>query len=423
MDNELLQEVKSVLGNVVSDLKGHVKEVMETEKKSISEEVVKQINDAKVYTDDKIKGIEVVGNAADERDNFGFDSFGDFASAVAKSAMAVRSGGSLNDEDNNRLKSIKSFAKQKDLNESIDNLGGFLVPTEFSKSLISSSIEQTNFLKDTTKIVTATNSIEIPMVNDFDRSGGYTHGGIKFYWMDEAAQHTKSNPTFKKLGLKLNKLGAMAYVTDELITDNVVALNSLLPNQFREGFVFTTDEVLFRGDGVAKPKGILNSDSLITIAKESGQAANTVVAANLLKMLVRMPMAGLSKSKWYINRDLLPVMSVLTIGNSPIFMYANSITNAPEDTLLGRPIVWTEHASQIGSVGDIVLADMSRYMTASKSGEGLKASSSMHLRFDYDQMVYKFVYRMDGQSMYDKAFKPANSQSEKSYFVTLAERA
>lgn len=414
--------VKDSLTEVGGEIKKSFNEAMELQKEEIKKEMDTKINEVKELTENKFNSINVA-KGSDEDNNFGFKSFGEFANTIAQKAFTARGSRVMSDEDNHKLKAMEDYtiAHRKALNESIDSQGGFLVPTEFSNRLINRSIEQTNLMQRATKISTRTNAIKLPIANDTDRSSGSVHGGIQFYWIDEEGKHIESEPTFRNLKFELNKLGALVKVTDEMLEDNVVALETYLPQKYTDGFIYLTDQVIMRGDGNAKPKGFLNSGALVTVAKEAAQSS-FIEQANLTKMITAMPSDGDKKAIWIMNKDMLTHLMALNNGTSPIFLSRDSLAEKPHDMLLGRPIVWSEHCSALKSPGDIILADMSKYIVCSKANAGLKMSSSIHVDFEYDKKTFKFVYRMDGQTMYHEPFKYANGQSDKSYFVTLADR-
>jgi hypothetical protein len=75
----------------------------------------------------------------------------------------------------------------------------------------------------------------------------------------------------------------------------------------------------------------------------------------------------------------------------------------------------------LGTVGDIILADLSEYILVDKGG--VKEDVSISVRFLYDEMAYRFVYRYDAAPMAaapTTSFKGSVSQSA---FVALASRA
>ena len=103
-----------------------------------------------------------------------------------------------------------------------------------------------------------------------------------------------------------------------------------------------------------------------------------------------------------------------------MFVPAGGLPNAPAGTLLGRPIVPIEQCQTLGTVGDIILADLSQYVIADKGG--LESASSIHVRFVYDESVFRFVYRVDGQPIWNSALTPFLSANTLSPFVALASR-
>jgi HK97 family phage major capsid protein len=77
----------------------------------------------------------------------------------------------------------------------------------------------------------------------------------------------------------------------------------------------------------------------------------------------------------------------------------------------------------IGSAGDIILVDLSQYLTAVKTGN-VRVDVSMHLWFDYDVMAYRFILRLAGMPWWEKVITPLNDATNLlSWAVALAIRA
>jgi len=89
-------------------------------------------------------------------------------------------------------------------------------------------------------------------------------------------------------------------------------------------------------------------------------------------------------------------------------------------TLFGRPVVPIEQCSALGSVGDIILADLSQYLLIDKGG--INAASSIHVRFLYDESVFRFIYRVDGQPIWNKPLQPYKGSGTLSPYVALQAR-
>ena len=94
---------------------------------------------------------------------------------------------------------------------------------------------------------------------------------------------------------------------------------------------------------------------------------------------------------------------------------------SPYGTLLGRPVIVSQHANTFSSLGDVLLVDLSYYQTITKAG-GMQTATSMHLYFDADMTAFRTTFRMDGQSKIAAPITPAKGTATLSPFIQLAAR-
>lgn len=321
----------------------------------------------------------------------------------------------------------KRLTKATDLSEGESEYGGYLVPVEYRKELLKVAVEKSNIMSRCVKVPMGTNAIQFPYLSGFDRSGGLIHGGVEFVWLDEAAQKTQKDIKFGKVELRLKKCAAFVRSSDEILEDSWISMEPLLRNAFTDALAWKLDYEFLNGDGAGKPMGILNANCLVSVAIETGQAADTILFENIIKMYARLWRK--SSGIWFANHDTFKQLAVMTLpvgtAGVPVYLPAGGASGKPYDTLMGLPIIWTEHCKTLGDKGDIYLTDWSQYLVGQKSGAGagLKFDTSIHLRFDYDQTVFRFVYRIDGQPWWPSALTPRHSSDTLSPFVTLDERA
>jgi len=314
------------------------------------------------------------------------------------------------------------------MSETVQSDGGFLVQQDFVSDLLKDLVNQAILAPKCRQqpISANANSIKINGVDETSRATGSRQGGIQAYWADEADEKTKSKPKFRKVELNLHKLIGLCYATDELLAD-AAALEGFVRAAFPAEFAFVTDDAILRGTGAGQPLGILNSGCLVTVSKEAGQKADTIVAENVIKMSSRIFAGSYLNSAWYINQMCLPQLYTMSIavgtGGQLVFVPPGGISGAPYGSLLGRPVIPIEQASALGDLGDIILADMGGYILAQKGG--IQSDVSIHVRFVYDESVFRFVLRLDGQPLRASALTPykGGSTATQSHFVTLAERA
>ena len=360
-----------------------------------------------VVEDRQKEEVEVKSVANDTAKGFG--SLGDQLMAVYRSASP---GGKLD----NRL----STRSASGLNESNPSDGGFLVQKDFVKTLLKRTYETGILASKVKKIPLSSNSngLKINSIDEDSRANGSRWGGVQTYWQNEADQIANSKPKFKQIDLSLNKLTGLCYATDELLADTS-ALESIIKEAFAEEFGFKIDDSILNGTGSGQPLGILKSSALVTVSKESGQTEKIKVE-NLIKMWNRLWSRSRANSVWYINQELEPYLYTLKIGDKPVYIPAGGLSEKPYGTLFGRPVIPLEQCSAAGDLGDIILADVGQYLMIDKGG--IKQASSIHVRFLYDENVFRFIYRVDGQPIWTKALTPYKGSSTVSPYISLQKR-
>jgi HK97 family phage major capsid protein len=350
-------------------------------------------------------------------------SFGEFLGAVAAAASA---GGS-------RDPRLAQNLAPSGASESVPADGGYLVGTEFSTDLFRRTYEQSVLASRCQQVpITAPNgSYSRPYVDETSRADGSRYGGVRVYRAAEGDTVTATKPTFGRLELKLEKLIGLAYATEENLAD-AAQLGAIFSEAFASEMAFKLDTEIFEGNGTGQCLGIKTTSAKVSVAKETSQAAATLLAANIDKMWARMWARSRANAVWIINQDVEPQLWSLTrvvknvagtenVGGAPVYVPVNGLSGSPFATLLGRPVIPIEQCATIGTQGDIALVDMSQYVLISKGG--IKADSSMHVRFLYDEMAFRWTYRVNGAPIWKSALTPKNGSNTLSPFVFLDTRA
>ncbi len=311
------------------------------------------------------------------------------------------------------------------LNESVSSEGGFLLQSDFSTQLLERAFETGVLASRCRRIQIGgnANSIKLPAVDETSRATGSRFGGVRGYWIGEATEKTASKPKFRSMELVLKKNCVLIYATDELLAD-ATALQSFIEMAAPDEIGFMVDDAIVNGTGAGQPLGILNSGALISVAKESGQTAATVVFENVCKLYARMPARNRRTAVWLINQGIEPQLFQMNVAlgtaGTPVFLPPGGASAAPYGTLFGRPVLPIEQCAALGTVGDIIFADLSSYLLADKAG--IESAMSIHVRFVYDESVFRFVYRVDGQPIVSSAITPFDGGNTLSPFVALATR-
>ena len=357
-----------------------------------------------------------------------FATFGDYLVAVAQAAMGSKTG----QPPHPGLIEIENFqqklwaATATGASEGSPADGGFLVQTDFATEVLQGMLAGGEILSRVRRIPMSSNAngIKINAINETSRALGSRWGGIRAYWAAEAAALTASRPKFRRIELELHKLIGLFYATSELLQD-ASALEAVARNGFTEELRFAVEDAIFQGTGAGQPLGILNAGAIVSQAKETGQAAATVVAQNIMKMVTRIPARNFANAVWYINQEIWPQLVQMYVaigtGGQLVYMPPTGVSGSPWGTLYGRPVVPIEYAAALGTVGDIVLADMSEYIIIDKGT--MDWAASMHVQFLTDEMTYRMTYRIDGQPTLNSVITAYKGTATQAHFVSLATRA
>ena len=185
-------------------------------------------------------------------------------------------------------------------------------------------------------------------------------------------------------------------------------LEGVISQAFSEEFGFKIDDAIVNGTGAGQPLGIMNASGTVQVNKETGQAADTVIAENIDKMWSRLWARSRANAVWLINQGVEPELynmyRPVGTGGIPAYMPPNGLSQSPYGSLLGRPVIPIEQCDTIGDAGDILLVDLSQYLLIDKGG--IQSATSIHVQFTTDETAFRFVYRIDGQPSWHSALTP-----------------
>lgn len=360
----------------------------------------------------------------------GFKHAGEFYKDVAKAGM--RDGGGPSSTLQAWTKA--SLGSDTVSQEAVGADGGFAVPSEFRDQIMSKVMGEDSIAARCDTYTMQRNAMAVP---DDETTPWQTTGGILANWEGETGTYDQSKVSLKLKELRLRKLTALVPVTEELL-DDATAIEAFVGRKASEKIDFKLGDAIFRGNGAGQPLGFLNSGALVEVAKSSvpdAQTADTVVQYNIERMWERMYAPYRANAVWFIHHTVEKELMRLSFqgrddsgdpvtGDQSVSSYIppGGLSNSPFGSLLGRPVIVTQHCNELGDAGDIVFCDMSQYWLGMKAG-GVDAQTSIHLWFDQDAVAYKFRMRVDGQPWLSAPIDSRDGTVTQTAFVSLAERA
>lgn len=312
---------------------------------------------------------------------------------------------------------LQVLAAPSNTHKELGSSDGYMVPPQVAADVVNLVNSDESFLSRVSPEPTSSNQVGLLI----DETTPWGSTGVQAYWGSEAGQMTSSKLSTKQRYIQLEKLYAFVNASEELLED-APRLQNRLTVKAAEAIRYKADEALINGDGVGKPEGYMSSAALVTVAKETSQSADTIVAANVLKMRARL-LGSANGAFWMVHQSTIPQLATMTIGDQPMWLPNNAgLLESVPGRLLGLPVVISEHAQTVGDKGDIQLVQPNGYFAAVKSG-GPQFAMSMHLYFDYGVSAFRWTFRLAGSPLLSAPVSPDNGSDTLSHFITLAARA
>lgn len=332
-----------------------------------------------------------------------FEGFGEFLGAVARAGD--RAGANCDP----RLR----YAAITGLGEVIPSDGGFAVPSDFALALLD-GVEQhaTMYPATTRQTITKGNKLKCPVWDETSRAHGSRFGGLSLARTGEGETIVATKPRLKSVNVYLDALKGAIYLTSELSEDWPQA-TAVLTRTFAMEAATAVDDEIIDGSGTGgEMLGILRSPALIQVTPESGQAAQTIRAENVLKMWCRSWAPGLRRARWYYNQEVGP--QIFALADSGIVTFT-----ADGPLMLGQPLIAHESCKTAGSVGDLLLVVPDQFVIGEKPQE---VAESIHIKWLEHEQAFRFIWRVSGHPAWNSPLTPLNGSQTTSPFVALGER-
>lgn len=279
----------------------------------------------------------------------------------------------------------------KALGEVVGTTGGFLVPPQYSQTLIP--------LLRAKSIVRQLGAMVYPMSGDTLKLPRQT-GAAGTSWGDENTSMSEdTNPTFGNLVLVLKKLKSLLYVANELIEDASPSVDALITNDLVISIALAEDLAFLKGTGGDQPIGLYNHPNVQTTTLGSGSGAVPTLDDFMDAMQAIDDENGMYNG-WAMNpRSLNTIRKIKdSTGN---YIYWRDTQGRLPDQLFGYPVMTSTQIVSNLTVGSystasyIILANWNEVAIGQKGELRLETSRTGGNAWTYDQTSFRAIRRVD----------------------------
>jgi HK97 family phage major capsid protein len=232
-----------------------------------------------------------------------------------------------------RNQSDLDVEEHRALTKGTTTAGGFAVPTGFYNQLINISRFQGSMAQLANQIVTDSGeTLQVPTVT--------AHGVMN--WTAESGSFTPSDETFGQVSLGAYKGSTKIIVSEELLQDISFDLEAYLANEFGERLGVGQNTAFIKGDGTAKPTGILQTTGTASnlsadVTAATGNATSFNYTALVTSIFSLSPQYRRGASFIVNDTSARNLYLMVDSQNRPLWN-VGGVANAGPDTFLGYPI-------------------------------------------------------------------------------------
>ncbi len=268
------------------------------------------------------------------------------------------------------------------LSEGVDANGGYLVPEEFERQIVT-GLDEANVVRSLAKVITTTAERKIPVAA--------THSSAQ--WTAENGAYTESNPTFDQKSIDAFKLTDLVKVSVELLQDSMFDLESYIAAEFARAFGIAEEEAFCVGTGTNQPTGIFTAKGgTVGVTAASSTA---VTADELISLVYALKSPYRRNAKFLMNDATISLLRKLK-DNNGAYLWQPSIQAGEPDRLLGYAI-YTSPYVPIVAAGAMAIAfgDFKNYWIADRAGRTVQRLNELYSA--NGQVGFVATERVDGK--------------------------
>lgn len=269
------------------------------------------------------------------------------------------------------------------LSTGVDADGGYLVPTEFERQIVS-GLEEVNVFRSNAKVIITSAERKIPIAA--------THSTAQ--WTAENVAYTESNPTFGQKTIDAFKLTDLVKISVELLQDSMFDLESYLAWEFARAFGVAEEEAFCVGTGTGQPSGIF----LPTGGGAIGVTANSttsITVDNLIDLIYALK-SPYRRNAMFLMKDVTVSALRKLKDSNGAYLWQPSVQQGQPDRLLGYPLYTSPYAPGVEAAAlPIAFGDFSNYWIADRMGRSVQRLNELYA--GNGQVGFIATERVDGK--------------------------
>ena len=268
------------------------------------------------------------------------------------------------------------------LSEGVDADGGYLVPEEFERNIVT-ALEEENVIRSLAKVITTQHERKIPVAT----------GHSTAQWTAENAAYTESNPTFGQKQIDAFKLTDLARVSVELLQDSAFDIEDYLMKEFARAFGIAEEEAFCVGTGTNQPTGIFTANG--GTVGVTAATNNAITADELISLVYALKSPYRRNAKFLMNDATISAIRKLKDQNGA-YLWQPSLQAGQPDRLLGYDLYTSPYVPTMAAGAlTVAFGDFKNYWIGDRAGRTVQRLNELYAT--NGQIGYVATERVDGK--------------------------
>lgn len=280
---------------------------------------------------------------------------------------------------------VRTGERRADLSVGTAGQAGYLAPTAFEAQVVT-ALTQENILRQLATVRTYGNDTDIPV-----KSGRAT-----FAYIAEKGAYPEAAQTYTKGALKAYKCGGVVKVSEELMEDSVVNIETEVREEIVYGMGRLEESKFVAGSGAGEPTGFTGTATTgVTTA-----AALKISGDDVIDLFHALPPQYRGRATWLMNDGIAKVLRKVKSDNGTYgslgYIWQPALQAGNPDTILGRPVRYSQDMDNALTAGKKVMAfgDFSFYRIADRTGLQIQRLNELYA--GNGQVGFRCTRRNDG---------------------------
>ena len=268
------------------------------------------------------------------------------------------------------------------LSEGTDADGGYLVPEDFERDIVT-ALEEENVIRSLAKVITTQHERKIPVAT----------GHSTAQWTAENAAYTESNPTFGQKQIDAFKLTDLCRVSVELLQDSAFDIEDYLMKEFARAFGIAEEEAFCVGTGTNQPTGIFTANG--GTVGVTAAANNAISADELISLVYALKSPYRRNAKFLMNDATISAIRKLKDQNGA-YLWQPSLQAGQPDRLLGYDLYTSPYVPTMAAGAlTVAFGDFKNYWIGDRAGRTVQRLNELYAT--NGQIGYVATERVDGK--------------------------